>query len=119
MIKVLLVDDDEDLLEMVTLILTSNKMQVSSLTAGATVVETVLARPPDVLLMDIFLGDSDGREICKQIKNTASYSGFPVLLYSAGEVTNASIVASNADYFLRKPFNVTQLVATINERINI
>ncbi len=117
MINVLVVDDDNDLLEMVTFALNANEMTVSSLSEGQHVLETVLARPPDVLLMDIFLGDSDGRQLCKQIKSTAAYMGFPILLYSAGEISNASIVESSADFFLRKPFDLQRLIAAIRQYI--
>jgi DNA-binding response OmpR family regulator len=117
MVNVLIVDDDEDLLEMVTLMLRASSMLVKTLNTGALLLETVGAQPPDVLLMDIFLGDSDGRQLCKQLKSSRAYSGFPVFLYSAGEITNASIVESDADYFLRKPFEMSHLVARIHESL--
>jgi DNA-binding response OmpR family regulator len=117
MVKVLIVDDDEDLLEMVTLMLTASRMQVKSLNAGALLLETLGRETPDILLMDIFLGDSDGRQLCKQLKGSATYTGFPVFLYSAGEISNASIVESDADYFLRKPFEMSHLVGRIHESV--
>ncbi|MEO5594127.1 MAG: response regulator [Chitinophagaceae bacterium] len=117
MVKVLIVDDDEDLLEMVTLMLRASRMQVKSLNAGALLLETLKTETPDILLMDIFLGDSDGRKLCKELKNSIAYTGFPVFLYSAGEITNASIVESDADYFMRKPFEMSHLVNRIHESI--
>ena len=115
MVKVLIVDDDQDLLEMVTLMLTASRMQVKSLNAGALLFEALGEERPDILLMDIFLGDSDGRQLCKQLKNSVTYTGFPVFLYSAGDISNASIVESNADCFLHKPFEMYHLVNRIHE----
>jgi DNA-binding response OmpR family regulator len=117
MVKVLIVDDDEDLLEMVTLMLKASGMQVSSLNAGASFFETLGKEQPDIVLMDIFLGDSDGRQLCKQLKSSADYTGIPVFLYSAGDITRASIVESNADYFMSKPFEMTHLVNRIQESV--
>lgn len=117
MVKVLVVDDDEDLLEMVTLMLRTSHMSVTSLNAGALLFQTIDADEPDILLMDIFLGDSDGRQLCKELKSSAAYTGFPILLYSAGEISKASIEQSDADYFLRKPFEMSYLVKCINERV--
>jgi len=114
-VKVLIVDDDEDLLEMVTLMLTANQMQVTGLTTVSGLFEILQADPPDVLLMDIFLGDSDGRQICKTLKNSGSYAGFPIFLYSAGDISTASINESTADYFFRKPFEMHQLVSRIHQ----
>jgi len=115
MVKILVVDDDEDLLEMVTMMLRASNMQVIPLNAGALVKEALQNERPDFLLMDIFLGDSDGRQLCKELKEPDNYPQLPVFLYSAGEISSASIVASNADFFLRKPFNMTQLVDRIHE----
>jgi DNA-binding response OmpR family regulator len=117
MIKILIVDDDEDLLEMVTLMLTTSRMEVKTLSAGALLFKTLGTEMPDILLMDIFLGDSDGRQLCKQLKGSGTYTGFPVFLYSAGDITSASIVESDADYFLRKPFEMSHLVNRIHESL--
>jgi DNA-binding response OmpR family regulator len=117
MLKVLIVDDDEDLLEMVTLMLRANLMQVKSLNAGAGLFDSLDAERPDILLMDIFLGDSDGRQLCKQVKTSVNFTGLPVFLYSAGDISSASIVESKADYFLRKPFGMATLVNSIQEHL--
>ena len=117
MVKVLLVDDDEDLLEMVTLMLTANNFQVESLPRGDLLFDAIEAQTPDILLMDVFLGDSDGRQLCRQLKSSHTYAGFPIFLYSAADISNASFKESNADFFLRKPFNMTELVNNIYERV--
>ncbi|MEO5684895.1 MAG: response regulator [Chitinophagaceae bacterium] len=117
MIKVLVVDDDADLLEMITMMLTANNMNIQSLSGGTSLFQMLSAQRPDLLLMDIFLGDSDGRQLCKQMKNSGQYSDVPVLLYSAGEISTASIKESEADHFFRKPFEMHQLVNVIRESV--
>lgn len=117
MVRVLVVDDDKDLLEMIIIMLRANRMEVKSLSGGTALFETLATETPDILLMDIFLGDSDGRELCKQVKKSTAYHRLPVLLYSAGEIAAASIADSNADHFLRKPFEMTHLISQIRARV--
>lgn len=117
MIKVLVVDDDKDLLEMVTLMLTVNNIQVTALSVGNMFFNTFEESVPDLVLMDIFLGDSDGRNLCWQLKNTQMYSQVPVFLYSAGDIELSSVTASGADYFLRKPFDMQQLIHQIQQMV--
>ncbi len=112
--SVLVVDDDRDLLEMVGSVLSSYKMKVHCLSEGATLFNTINEVHPDVLLMDIYLGDSDGWNLCHSIKTSDDYKHIPVILYSAGYVTTASIHEALADEFLVKPFNIKDLINKIN-----
>jgi DNA-binding response OmpR family regulator len=69
---------------------------------------------PDLVLMDIYLGDSDGRVLCKQLKSSKEFGLVPIILYSAGYIANSSIRDSMADDFLVKPFDIKQLLAKIS-----
>lgn len=116
-VKVLIVDDDEDLLEMVSMMLKINGMQVKGLNAGKLLNAGLTEFDPDILLMDIYLGDSDGRELARDLKDSSRYSHLPVVLYSAGEIEQSSIQASGADYFLRKPFEMSDLINQIQYHV--
>jgi CheY-like chemotaxis protein len=117
MLKIIVIDDDPDLLEMVTVALTSNGLHVIPLSSGAKVIETIQFSMPDVVLMDIFLGSSDGRSLCKIIKTTPGIASIPVILYSAGYITNYSVTESLANHFLRKPFDIPVLITTIHKQV--
>jgi DNA-binding response OmpR family regulator len=117
MIRILIVDDDEDLLEMVTLMLEAHQMQVKTLNAGRFLDEALIVETPDVLLMDIYLGDSDGRILCHELKTSGKYPQLTVFLYSAGDISSQSIVESLADSFFRKPFAMNVLVDSIRETV--
>lgn len=110
MIRALVVDDDEDLLEMVTLMLSSSGMQVIQLSSGRKLLATVEAESPDIVLMDIFLGDGDGRELCKSLKAQQSTAATKVILYSAGTLDPATIQKAGADDFIAKPFDMYVLI---------
>lgn len=118
MMQVLVVDDDTDLLEMVSMVLSSNNMKVDCINKGSLLFESVSSGKPDVVLMDIYLGDSDGRELCRQLKDSKEFRSIPVILYSAGNIPAATIQSSLADDFISKPFEVSQLLKRINLQAN-
>ncbi|MBO9573520.1 MAG: response regulator transcription factor [Chitinophagaceae bacterium] len=116
MTTVLVVDDDLDLLEMVTFVLTAHNFQVHTLARCKAFFETVSTVKPEAILMDVFLGECDGRDLCRQYKSADSES-LPVVLYSAGDVSSASVEESKADIFLRKPFDVNILIQRLRSLV--
>jgi DNA-binding response OmpR family regulator len=111
--SVLIVDDDIDLLEMMEIVLKRSEMQVECLNQGTGLFDALSHFRPDIVIMDIYLGDADGRDLCQQLKTSADYKDIPIILYSAGIITRDSIQQSMADEFIVKPFNVQQLLARI------
>lgn len=117
MLKVLIVDDDNDLLEMVTLVLRTNGMEVFSLSDHTDFFTTLSNYRPDLIVLDIYLGDADGRELCRQLKNTEEFSDIPVVLYSAGHISSSSIEDCQANDFLQKPFDISVLLKRIRQQV--
>jgi DNA-binding response OmpR family regulator len=117
MTKVLIVDDDNDLLEMVSLVLTNYNMKVNALGECLQFFNTMSDVKPDIVLMDIYLGECDGRELCLDLKGRSRYSDIPVILYSAGNISVSSVKESKADDFLSKPFDITHLISRINTHL--
>ena len=115
--NVLVIDDDIDLLEMVEAVLTSYDMTVSCSSNGARLIESIKEANPDIILMDIYLGDVDGRELCQNLKASNEFSHIPVILYSAGNISRSSIHNSKADDFIVKPFDVSALAKKINSMV--
>ncbi len=115
MLSVLLIDDDTDLLEMVEMVLTNSSMRVETSTSGASLMSSVSELNPDIIVMDIYLGDSDGRNLCQRLKSSKEYSHIPVILYSAGVITPESILEAGADEFIPKPFRIDELIKKIKE----
>jgi DNA-binding response OmpR family regulator len=113
MTSVLVVDDDLDLLEMVSIVLKRHEMNVSCINNGSVLEDSIAETRPDIILMDIYLGDSDGRNLCHSLKTSDQYRNIPVILYSAGFITSASIENSLADDFLVKPFDISKLINKI------
>lgn len=119
MARVLIVDDDTDLLDMVSMALSQYGFDISTLTSGAPLYKKVENFQPDIVLMDIFLGDADGRALCYELKDQPLYQQIPVILYSAGHVPRASVERARANAFLAKPFDIRHLVEKIKQLIGM
>lgn len=115
--KVLVVDDDLDLLEMVTLVLRTHGLEVYSLNDQADFFPILSNFRPDLVVLDIYLGEADGRDLCRQLKKTEEFSSTPVLLYSAGYISSSSIEDCLANDFLQKPFDISMLMKRIRQQV--
>jgi DNA-binding response OmpR family regulator len=109
--KILVVDDDEDIREVIMMILEIEGYDVLGLNNGRTVVDTVHQTRPDMVLLDVQLGDTDGRDICRELKEQPATQGIPVIIISANHGWSALREKQcNPDGFLAKPFDLTELV---------
>jgi DNA-binding response OmpR family regulator len=117
MTRVLIVDDDADLLEMVCLMALNNGLNPTCVDSGPAALLALEKEQFSLLLMDIFLGDHDGRQIARQLKASVEYSHIPILLYSAGQIDSLSIEESKAEGFIQKPFNMKDLISRMRSLI--
>ena len=116
--KVLIVDDDADILESVSWILKKNDFEVVTLIDCRKLLETVREMEPDLILLDINLGHCDGRQLCLQLKNKNLFSHH-ILLFSANPELVESTSLYKADDFISKPFVIKEFVTTIREHIPV
>ena len=113
--KILLVDDDEDILDIVKSILTLNGFDVKTHSSNFNVSEIVKWNYPDLILLDIRFFGKLGTEICKELKEIYD---IPIILFSADTRHGNEFAQCNADAFIQKPFDIKQLVETINLHVN-
>jgi len=108
--KVLLVDDDEKLRELVTEYLEGYGFQVKTLSDGAVVLKTIQRESPDIIILDIMLPGKDGLDVLKEIRAASSV---PVIMLTAkGEDADRIVgLELGADDYLPKPFNPRELLA--------
>jgi DNA-binding response OmpR family regulator len=112
--KILVLDDDPDLLEMMSYLLSDSGYAVETLSGGETVFQSIEAFQPDLVLMDVMLADMDGRKICAAIKENAETSGLPVILISGTHDLAASLQQPGApNDFVAKPFDIDHLLRRI------
>ena len=114
--KILIVDDDEDILLSLGLLLSRHGFEVISLQDCRKTVQTVSDEKPDLILLDINLGFCDGRQLCLELKNRRGYAHH-ILLFSANPELVEAIDLYKADEFIRKPFSIKAFVATLREHM--
>ncbi|HPT95510.1 MAG TPA: MtrAB system response regulator MtrA [Microbacteriaceae bacterium] len=114
--RILVVDDDTALAEMIGIVLRTEGFEPSFCADGAEAVETFRAVRPELILLDLMLPGIDGIEICTRIR---AESGVPIIMLTARTDT-ADVVRgleSGADDYIVKPFNPKELVARIRTRM--
>ena len=112
---VAVVDDEPDILELVTLNLQRAGFKVKGFTEADSFFKYLKKQIPDILLLDLMLPDADGMEVCKYLKNHEKYSSFPVIMLTAkGDETDKVLgLELGADDYITKPFSVRELVARV------
>lgn len=111
--KILLVDDDMDLLFMLKNALKANGYSVTVLADGSAVLKTIEFVLPDMIILDIHMPPWDGRTICANIKNIQAYQNIPIVLYSALEEDKDAVARCKANRFLQKPLSTNAFIDEI------
>ena len=111
--KILLVDDDEELLLVLQHALKANGYAVMTLSDGSQVLPTIGTFLPDIVILDINMGRWDGHTICKQIKSIEAWRQIPVVLYSGLAADKDTVTVCKADLFLQKPLSTSYFLKKI------
>jgi DNA-binding response OmpR family regulator len=116
--KVLILDDDMDILQICSIVLKKKGFDVSTLNNSNQVVDRVRSYQPDVILMDNWIPGPGGIEATKELKGTPDLQGIPVIFFSANSNVTQLAREACADYFLQKPFDITELEAIVQVAIS-
>jgi two-component system phosphate regulon response regulator PhoB len=112
---ILVVDDEQDLLELVTYNLAREGYKTVCATSGERAITLAKSKPPDLVVLDLMLPGLDGLEVCRRLKNGPTTQDIPVVMLTAkGE--ESDVVAGlelGADDYVTKPFSPKVLVARI------
>jgi DNA-binding response OmpR family regulator len=111
--KLLVVDDDTDILQFLQLIFEDEGYEVQTSTKGQYLEQLHNGGLPDLIFLDVFLSGRDGREIVKYLKSQEETKDIPVIMASAHPKAEPTARAAGADDFLAKPFNIDELLATV------
>ncbi|MGH2564571.1 MAG: response regulator [Ginsengibacter sp.] len=115
--KVLVVDDDQDILSVVKILLTMHHFAVHTISKPELIRNEIENFSPDLILLDISLGGVDGRKICKELKSSDKTSGTPVVLFSAHPDLANNLMGCMANDIVTKPFDSGNLVATLRANL--
>jgi DNA-binding response OmpR family regulator len=114
--KVLAIDDDSAMTELLTLLLRTHGFNILTANTGEDGVAITRKDPPDVIILDLMMPGMDGWEVCTQIR---TFSSVPILVFSALDSPGivASALDAGADDYLVKPVPSGMLIAHLNKLI--
>lgn len=112
--KIVIIEDNPDILDIVDFILKDEGYEVFSYTDG-TIINDLGNINPDIILLDEILPTNRGSELCKQLKNNPQYKDIPVILVSTIPHLRALAESCGADSYLEKPFDIEDLTAIITQ----
>ncbi|QXU41892.1 PleD family two-component system response regulator [Pedobacter sp. D749] len=107
--KIFIADDDEGIVDAVTMILEVMGYDVEFTYDGGAVIDAVKNKP-DLIMLDIWMSGYDGRDICRQLKNNPEFSKIPILMISASRDIRQSAIDAGANDFMEKPFEMDSLL---------
>ncbi|MCJ7641691.1 MAG: sigma-54 dependent transcriptional regulator [Desulfobacterales bacterium] len=128
--KILMIDDEKDTVEMITILLESEGYHVVPARSGAEAMKFLERErqkgsesetPVDLILLDVVLGDEDGRDICRRIKEDEKLKFIPVIILTVRSSLEDKIDGLNmgADDYLTKPFINEELLAKVKVMLRI
>jgi len=110
---ILVVDDNEDILFMLKAMLQFNGYKVTISSTPENIQSLIREHSPHIILMDMLLSGSDGREVCRKLKADPEFAAIPVIMISALPQAREMCVEAGADYFIAKPFEMNELFETV------
>ena len=113
--RILVVDDEPDLLELVRLTLDQAGHQVETAASGREALEALRRHRPDLLILDLMLPDVSGTEVCRRLRADSELVSLPVIMLTAkaDEVDRVVGFELGADDYVTKPFSPRELVLRV------
>ena len=111
--KVIIYDDDADLLEVCSLILKARNFEVIIKEKCTEIIQDIRDHRPDVILMDNWIPDIGGVQATRLVKNSPEFSNIPVIFFTANNNVSELAAEAGADYSLQKPFELTELESIV------
>lgn len=118
--RILLVDDDHEIVAFLATLLSLEGFQPKVVTRGSDLSALLDREPADLILMDVAMPDVDGIELCRRVKQDPRTRNVPVFIVSARPGVDIVDLArgAGADAFIRKPFENQDLVDLIRRRLD-
>jgi DNA-binding response OmpR family regulator len=113
--RVLIVDDEDDILHFLALVLREKGYEVSTASGGEDAVAQARGAPPDLVLLDIMMPQMDGWQVLRLLRNDERTAGVPVALLSArtGARDRVQGLQEGAIDYICKPFSLQELFGKI------
>lgn len=113
--RILLVDDEPDIVETVTFMLQARNYSVKVASGGLEGIEKAKSEHPDLILLDIMMPDMDGYEVCTKLKADEATKDIPIVMLTAKGESEAVLRSHSlgADGYVVKPFSLPTLLSKL------
>lgn len=113
--KILVVEDEESLLKLESILLTTRGYKVSGVTDGLKAMEEIGRERPDLVLLDIMIPGIDGFEVCRRIKADPATASLPVVMLTAkkSSADQSRGMEAGADAYVTKPFKSGKIIEIV------
>lgn len=113
--KVMLIEDEQNIIEAVSFILSRDGWEVKTHSNGHDAIDAVRARTPDLVILDVMLPGKSGFDILREIRSDAQLSTVPVLMLSArGQSKDVEMAEhAGANLYMTKPFSNTEVLDAV------
>ena len=117
--KILVVDDEPDILKVVTFRVKKMEYEVVTATNGQEALDLIQKEEPDLILLDIRLPVMNGYEVCQRVKTNEKLKHIPIIFLTASSASKIAekVKEFNADDYLIKPFDFEELLKKIKNFI--
>lgn len=116
--KILLIDDDPDVITVLQLLLKKKGYQVATAGREDEAYSQVELFEPHLIVLDVLLSGVDGRTICRNLKNAEASKHIPIIMFSAHPGAQKNMQDFGADDFLPKPFESSKLLERIEAQLS-
>ena len=118
--KILIVEDEESLLKLESILLTSKGYEVHGVGDGQAALDAISEVKPDLVLLDIMLPEIDGFEVCRRIKSDEGTKHIPVIMLTAKKSREDMACGEHvgADWYITKPLKSAMVIETIQRFID-
>ncbi|MEQ8155018.1 MAG: response regulator [Clostridiaceae bacterium] len=119
--EILLIDDTPEQIEFVVSILRENNYRLRVATKGSTALKLLEQHQPDLILLDVYMPEMNGFEVCETIKSDSAFNNIPIIFLTASnddESIKKGFEVGAQDYVV-KPFNIPELLARVNTHIKL
>lgn len=113
--KILVVDDEEHIAELISYNLTSNGYKVITANDGNDAVKLAVEEKPNLILLDLMIPGKDGYDVCKDVRSNSEVRNTPIIMLTAKseELDKILGLELGADDYITKPFSVRELLARV------
>jgi CheY-like chemotaxis protein len=118
MAKILLIDDDPDVRQVIGAALKREGYAVETASRKEEALEKIAQEKPSLILLDVLLSGADGRELCRQLKADENTRPIPVIMLSGHPVAAVQYASYGAEDFIAKPFSTDTLLKKLAERMS-